>query len=105
VTVDGRLRHLHSMEESKVGPYDLQEAVCRFMARKVGLLAVGKALERHPESAKGLTYTVRRSDGVPVMRSWFLVMRLGDEWGASPGCSGWLCRVRLFTSFCTVTAP
>jgi len=62
------------MEESKSGPYDLQQAVSLFMARKVGLLTVRMALERSPESVKGLSCTVRRSRG-----EWTRLKRLHDS--------------------------
>jgi len=62
------------MEESKSGPYDLQQAVSLFMARKVGLLTVRMALERCPESVKGLICTVRRARG-----EWTRLKRLHDS--------------------------
>ena len=62
------------MEESKSGPYGLQQAVSLFMARKVGLLTVKMALERSPESVKGLSCTVRRSRG-----EWTRLKRLHDS--------------------------
>ena len=70
-----RVEHrIGRMEESKSGPYDLQQAVSLFMARKVGLLTVRMALERCPESANGLTCTVRRSRG-----EWTRLKRLHDS--------------------------
>jgi len=62
------------MEESTSGPYDLQQSVALFMARKVGLLTVSMALKRRPESVTGLTCTVSRSQG-----DWARLKRLHDS--------------------------
>jgi len=65
---------MNKMEESKSGPYDLQQAVSLFMARKVGLRTVSMALQRCPESVEGLSYTVGRSRG-----DWSRLKRLHDS--------------------------
>jgi len=62
------------MEESKSGPYDLQQAVSLFMERKVGIPTVRAALQRCPESAKDVSCTVSRRQG-----EWVRLKRLHDS--------------------------
>jgi len=108
---------LHKMEEeSKLGPYDLQQAVAQFIARRVGLPTVRMALERRPESVEGVLCTVSRSRGewarlkllhdsaigatlFSGMTIWGTLLRLATARGSES------CYMYLLTALLSLAAP